>query len=192
MPRKKPKTQTTEESERDLAIKRDKMKLLREQRKLQNNNKELTFEEDQEPPIQKNKEEELERQREQMRLLHSRRQLNCEAKPSSNVEVISSSHVEETLIYRSDDIHTPSCHVESTTSTHQVGDIPSFTSYCQGTSSSVQGMQNTQSYVDVQNVEGMEEIITPSRICFRRPKYLIDTDTNILKSIADKISKCTC
>ena len=98
-----------------------------------------------------------------MRLLHSRRQLNCEATPSSNVRVISSatpssnvrvissatlssnikivwsSHVEETLICRSDDIHTPSCHVESTTSTHQVGDIPSFTSYCQGTSSSVQG-----------------------------------------------------
>ena len=83
-----------------------------------------------------------------MRLLCSRRQLNCEATPSSNVGVISSatpssnvgvpssnvegissSHVEETLICRSDDIHTPSCHVESTTSTHQVGDIPSFTSY---------------------------------------------------------------
>ena len=38
----------------------------------------------------------------------------------------------------------------------------------------------------------MEEIITPSRICFRRPKYLIDIDTNILKSMPDKISKCTC
>ena len=40
------------------------MKLLREQRKLQSNNEELTFEEDQEPPVQRNKEEELERQRE--------------------------------------------------------------------------------------------------------------------------------
>ena len=64
MPRKKPKNQTTEEREGDLAIKRDKMKLLREQRKLQSNNEELTFKEDQEPPIQRNKEEELERHRE--------------------------------------------------------------------------------------------------------------------------------
>ena len=53
-------------------------------------------------------------------------------------------------------------------------------------------MQNTQPYVDVQNVEGMEEIITPSRICFRRPKYLIDIDINILKSKPHKISKHTC
>ena len=115
-----------------------------------------------------------------MRLLCLRRQLNCEATPSSNVgvisfatpssnvEVISSSHVEETLLCRSDDIHTPSCHFESTTSTHQVGDIPSFASYCQGTSSSVQGMQYTQPYVDVQNCERMEEIITPSKVRFRR------------------------
>ena len=99
-----------------------------------------------------------------MRLLRSRRQLNCEATPSSNVGFISSSHVKETLICRYDDVHTPSCHVEDTTSTYQVGDIPSFASYCQGTSSSVQGTHKTQPYVDVQNVEGMEEIITPSRI----------------------------
>ena len=64
MPRKKPKTQTNEDKERDLAIKRDKMKLLCEQRKLQSNNEELNFEEDQEPPIQTKKEEELERQKE--------------------------------------------------------------------------------------------------------------------------------
>ena len=64
MPRKKPKTQTTEERERDLGIKRDKMKLLREKRKLQRNNEELSFKEELEPLIQKNKEEELERQRE--------------------------------------------------------------------------------------------------------------------------------
>ena len=151
-----------------------------------------------------------------MRLLRSRRQLNCEATPSSNVgvissttpssnvgvilsatpssnvEVISSSHVEETLIYRSDDIHTPSCHVESTTSTHQVGDIPSFTSYYRGTSSLVQGMQYTQPYIDVQNIERIEEIITPYRIYFRRPKYLIDIDTKILKLVPRKISKHTC
>ena len=38
----------------------------------------------------------------------------------------------------------------------------------------------------------MEEIITPSRISFRRPKYLIDIDTNILKSMPNKISKCSC
>ena len=63
MPRKKPKTQTKEEREKNLAIKRDKMKLLCEQIKLQSNNEELTFEEDQEPPVQRNKEEELERQR---------------------------------------------------------------------------------------------------------------------------------
>ena len=104
-----------------------------------------------------------------MRLLRSRRQLNCKATPSSNVGVISSSHVEEMLISTSDDVHTPSCHIEGTTSTYQVGDIPSFASYCQGTSSSVQGTQYTQPYVDVQNVEGMEEIITPCRIHFRRP-----------------------
>ena len=97
----------------------------------------MTFEEEQEPLIQRNKEEELERQRERMRLLCSRRQLNCEATPSSNVGVIWSSHVEEMLICRSDDVHTPSCHVEGTTSTYQVGDIPSFASYCQGTSSSI-------------------------------------------------------
>ena len=139
-----------------MEIKRDKMKLLCEQRKLQSNNKELTFKEDQEPPIQRNKEEELERQREWMRLLHSRRQLNCEATPSSNVGIISLSHVEEMLICRSDDVHTPSCHVEGITSTYRVGDIPSFASYCQGTSSLVQGTQNTQPDVDVQNVEGME------------------------------------
>lgn len=53
-------------------------------------------------------------------------------------------------------------------------------------------MQNTQPYVDVQNIEGMEKIITPSIICFRRPKYLIDIDTNILKLIPDNISKHTC
>ena len=117
-----------------------------------------------------------------MRLLCSRRQLNCEATPSSNVgvisfatpssnvEVISSSHVEETLICRSNDIHTPSCNVEGTTSTHQVGNIPSFASHYQDTISSVQGTQNNQLYVDVQNVEGIEEIITPSRIHFRRQK----------------------
>ena len=75
---------------------------------------------------------------------------------------------------------------------YQVGDISSFASYSQGTSCSVQGTQNTQPYVDVQNVEGMEEIIEPSRIHSRRPKYLIDIDTNILKSMTDKISKCTC
>ena len=63
MPRKKPKIQTNEYRERDLAIKRDKMKLS-EQIKLQSNNEELTFEEDQEPPVQRNKEDELERQRE--------------------------------------------------------------------------------------------------------------------------------
>ena len=89
--------------------------------------------------------------------------MNCGATPSSNVGVISSSHIEETLICRSNDVHTPSCHVEGTTSTHQVRDIPSFTSYFQGTSSSVQSMQNTQPYFDVQNTKGMEEIITPSR-----------------------------
>ena len=38
----------------------------------------------------------------------------------------------------------------------------------------------------------MEEIITPSRICLQRPKYLIDIDTNILKSMLEKISKRTC
>ena len=64
MSRKKPKTQKNEDRERDLAIKKDKMKLLCEQRKLQRNNEELNFEEEQEPPIQRNKEEELERQRE--------------------------------------------------------------------------------------------------------------------------------
>ena len=62
MPRKKPKTQTNEDRERDLTIKRDKMKLLHEQIKLQSSNEELTFKEDQEPPIQRNKEKELERQ----------------------------------------------------------------------------------------------------------------------------------
>ena len=53
MPRKKPKTQTTEEREKYFGIKRDKMKLLHEQRKLQRNNEELTFEEEHEPSIQK-------------------------------------------------------------------------------------------------------------------------------------------
>ena len=56
----------------------------------------------------------------------------------------------------------------------------------------VQGTQYIQPYVDVQNFEGMEEIITPSRIFFSRPKYLIDIDTNILKSMPDKISNRTC
>ena len=64
MPRKKPKIQTNVDRGRDLVIKRDKMKLLCEQRKLQSNDEELTFEEYQEPPVQRNKEEELERQRE--------------------------------------------------------------------------------------------------------------------------------
>ena len=64
MPRKKPKNQKKEERERNLTIKRDKMKLTSEKRKLQSNNEELTFEEEQEPPIKRNKEEELERQRE--------------------------------------------------------------------------------------------------------------------------------
>ena len=126
MPRKKPKTQTNEDRERGLAIKRDKMKLLCEQRKLQSNNEELTFDEEQEPLVQRKKEEKLERQRERMGLLRSRRQLNCEVTPSSNVGVISSSHVEETLISTSNNVHTPSCHVEGTTSTYQVGDIPLF------------------------------------------------------------------
>ena len=53
-------------------------------------------------------------------------------------------------------------------------------------------MQYNRPYVDVQNVEGMEEIIRPFRIHFRRPKYLIDIDTNILKSMLDMISKHTC
>ena len=56
----------------------------------------------------------------------------------------------------------------------------------------VQGTQSNQPYIDVQNIEGMEEIITPSRIHFRRPKYLIDIDTNIFKSMPNMISKCTC
>ena len=38
----------------------------------------------------------------------------------------------------------------------------------------------------------MEEIITPCRIHFRRPKYLIDIGTIILKSMPDKISMRTC
>ena len=46
-----------EERERDLTIKRDKMKLLHEQRKLQRNNEELSFKEEQEPLIQRKKEE---------------------------------------------------------------------------------------------------------------------------------------
>ena len=54
---------------------------------------------------------------------------NCEATPSSSVGVISSSHVEKMLICRSDDVCTLSCHVEGTTSTYQVGDIPFFSSY---------------------------------------------------------------
>ena len=91
-----------------------------------------------------------------MRLLCSRRQLNCEATQSSNVGVISSSYVENMIISTFDDLHTLLCHVEGTTSTYQLGDIPSFASYCQGTSSLVQGMQITQPYVDVQNVEGMK------------------------------------
>ena len=91
-----------------------------------------------------------------MRLLRSRRKLNCEATSSSNVGVISSFHVEEMLICRFDNVDTPSCHVEGITSTYQVGDIPSVASYCQGTSSLVQGTQHAQPYVDVQNVEGME------------------------------------
>ena len=41
------------------------------------------------------------------------------------------------------------------------------------------------------NVERMEEIIKPYRFFLRRPKYLIDIDTNILKSMSDKISKHT-
>ena len=118
--------------------------------------------------------------------------MSCEATQSLNVGVISSSHIEETLICRSDNVHTPLCHVKGTTSTHQLRDIPSLASYCKGTSSSVQGMQYTQPYVDVQNVEGMEEIITPSRIYLRRPKYLIDIDTNIFNSMPNKISKRTC
>ena len=85
---------------------------------MERNNEELNFEEDQEPLIQRNKEEELERQRKLMRLLCSRRQLNCEAAPSSKVDVISSSHVEDTLISKSNNVHTPSCHVEGTTSTY--------------------------------------------------------------------------
>ena len=56
----------------------------------------------------------------------------------------------------------------------------------------VQGTQYTQPYVDVQNVEGMEEIMPPSRIHFRRSKYLIDIDTSILKSMPEKISKRNC
>ena len=96
------------------------------------------------------------------------------------------------LIFTFDDVHTRSCHVEGTTSTYQVGDIPSFASYCQSTSSLVQGTQSTQPYIDVQNVDGMEEIITPSRIRFRRQKNLIDIDTNILKSMHEKISMRTC
>ena len=52
MPRKKPNSQTMEERERYLAIKRDKMKLLCEQRKLQSNNEELNFKEEQEQSIQ--------------------------------------------------------------------------------------------------------------------------------------------
>lgn len=127
-----------------------------------------------------------------MRLLLSTRQLNCEATPSSNVRVISSSHVEDGKISTSNNVHTPSCHVEGTTSTYEVGDIPLFASYCQGTSYSVQDIQFTQIYIHVQNVEGMKEIITPSRIHFRRPKYLISIDTNILKSMPNKISKRTC
>ena len=43
--------------------------------------------------------------------------------------------------------------------------------------------------MDVQNVEGTEEIITPSKIHFRRPKYLIDIDTNILKSLIKDVWK---
>ena len=58
---KNQKTQTNEDRERDLEIKRDEMKLLREEIKLQSNNEELNFEEDQEPLVQRNKEEELER-----------------------------------------------------------------------------------------------------------------------------------
>ena len=53
-------------------------------------------------------------------------------------------------------MHTPSCHVEGTTSTYQVVDISSLGFYCQGTLSSVLGMQNTLPYVDVQNVERIE------------------------------------
>ena len=55
MPRKKQKNQTMEERERYLEIKRDKMKLLCEQRKLQCNNVDFSFEEEHEPPIQETK-----------------------------------------------------------------------------------------------------------------------------------------
>ena len=130
------------------------MKLLREQRKLQSNNEELTFEGSRTTSIKKQRGR-IGNTKRTNRLLCSRRQLNCEATPSSNVGVISSSHIEEMLICRFDIIHTPSCHVEGTTLTYQVGDIPSFASYFQGTSSSVQGTRYTQPYVDVQNVEGM-------------------------------------
>ena len=89
-------------------------------------------------------------------------------------------------------MYTPSCHVEGTTSTYQVGDIPSFAYYFQDTSSLIQCTQNTQPYVDVQNVEPIEEIRTPYAIFFRKLRYFIDIDTSILKSMPDKISKCTC
>ena len=73
MPRKKLENHRIEERERDLEIKRDKMKLLREQRKLQCNNEELSFEKEHGPRIQINKQKELERKRERMRFLHLRR-----------------------------------------------------------------------------------------------------------------------
>ena len=57
MPKKKQKNQTKEERETNLAVKRDKMKLLCEQRKLQRNNEELTSKEEQESLIERNKEE---------------------------------------------------------------------------------------------------------------------------------------
>ena len=48
MPRKKQKTQTTQERERYLEIKRDKVKLQCKQIKLQSNSEELSFKEEQE------------------------------------------------------------------------------------------------------------------------------------------------
>ena len=53
-------------------------------------------------------------------------------------------------------------------------------------------MQHTQPYIDVQNVERIEEIRTPSRIRFKKPKYLIDIDTNILKSIPNILKSIVC
>lgn len=203
--RKRANPPTPDEREAKNTRKRETMRQICEENKLNPIEEEI--------PMQSKRVVELALQREWMQNICAMRQMNLEVGgTSSTISEVQGTlfivcHVQSTSTITSPVEGTPSttCGVESaSTNTSLIEDTPhttsqvegktSFTCKFQGTSSFlslVEGTPSTPNVVDIPNVDATLPFRTP-RVLHRKPEYLIDIDVNILKPMADKISKRMC